>query len=115
MRNTIIMLPLAVLAFTATFVIPLVIAVLLIKALLKYLNEGKGSNPFIKQSLSDVIKKYREQKGFTQEYVASALGVSRQAVSKWETGKAEPSTSNLFALAKLFDVPIEEFMKEIEV
>ena len=49
----------------------------------------------------------------TQEFVAEALGVSRQAVSKWETGAADPSTSNLLALAKLFGIPAEELLREI--
>ena len=47
----------------------------------------------------------------TQEFVAEAIGVSRQAVSKWENGSSDPSTSNLIALAKLFNVPVEELIK----
>ncbi len=35
----------------------------------------------------------------TQEFVAETLGVSRQAVSKWESGASDPSTTNLMALA----------------
>ena len=50
----------------------------------------------------------------TQEFVAEAVGVSRQSVSKWEQGISEPSTSNLFALAKLFGVSVEELLKEVE-
>ena len=96
-------------------VLPLIIGVLLIKALIKYLNSDKGANPVIKKSLAQAIKNHREAKGYTQEFVAEKLGVSRQAVSKWEKGTTEPSTSNLFALAKLLDMPIEEFMKEIQV
>ena len=95
-------------------VLPLIIGVLLIKALIKYLNSDKGANPVIKKSLAQAIKNHREAKGYTQEFVAEKLGVSRQAVSKWEKGTTEPSTSNLFALAKLFDMPVEEFMKEIQ-
>ena len=95
-------------------VLPLIIGVLLIKALIKYLNSDKGANPVIKKSLGQVIKNHREAKGYTQEFVAEKMGVSRQAVSKWEKGTTEPSTSNLFALAKLFDMSIEEFMKEIQ-
>ena len=95
-------------------VLPLIIGVLLIKALIKYLNSDKGANPVIKKSLGQAIKNHREAKGYTQEFVAEKLGVSRQAVSKWEKGTTEPSTSNLFALAKLFDMSIEEFMKEIQ-
>lgn len=37
-------------------------------------------------ALSDNIKKAREKQGFSQEYIADKLNVSRQAVSKWETG-----------------------------
>ena len=53
-----------------------------------------------------------ELRQMTQEFVAEALGVSRQAVSKWETGTADPSTSNLLALAKLFGVPAEELLHQ---
>lgn len=50
----------------------------------------------------------------TQEFVADALGVSRQAVSKWESGKSDPSTTNLIALAKLFGIPPEDLLREIK-
>ncbi|WP_294647476.1 helix-turn-helix transcriptional regulator, partial [uncultured Faecalibacterium sp.] len=50
----------------------------------------------------------------TQEFVAETIGVSRQAVSKWENGTSDPSTSNLFALAKLYGVSVEELLKEVE-
>ena len=46
--------------------------------------------------------------------IAEAVGVSRQSVSKWEQGVSDPSTSNLFALAKLFGVSVEELLKEVE-
>lgn len=42
--------------------------------------------------------------------MAEALGVSRQAVSKWENGTSEPSTANLMALAKLYGVPVDELL-----
>ena len=50
----------------------------------------------------------------TQEFVAETIGVSRQAVSKWEKGDSDPSTSNLFALAKLYGISVEELLKEVE-
>ena len=50
----------------------------------------------------------------SQEQLAEKLGVSRQSVSKWEQGISDPSTSNLFALAKLFGVSVEEILKEVE-
>lgn len=45
--------------------------------------------------------------------MAESLGVSRQAVSKWESGASDPSTSNLLALAKLFQVSPEELLNHI--
>jgi transcriptional regulator with XRE-family HTH domain len=50
----------------------------------------------------------------TQEYVAEALNVSRQAVSKWEPGAAEPSPSNLLALAKLYGVDPGDLLKGVQ-
>ena len=50
----------------------------------------------------------------TQEFVAERLGVSRQAVSKWENGTSDPSTSNLLALAKLYGVSPEELLKQAQ-
>ena len=48
------------------------------------------------------------------EFVAEAVGVSRQAVSKWETGAADPSTANLLALAKLYGVSPEELLHNVQ-
>ncbi len=59
------------------------------------------------RSLGELLRHYRELCNVTQEFVASQLNVSRQSVSKWELGLAIPSTSNLFALAKLYNIPIE--------
>ena len=50
----------------------------------------------------------------TQEFVSETLGVSRQAVSKWENGTSDPSTSNLIALANLYGVSAEELLKSVE-
>ena len=43
-----------------------------------------------------------------------SIGVSRQAVSKWENGASDPSTSNLLALAKLYGISAEDLLKEVE-
>ncbi len=67
-----------------------------------------------KSTLGEIIKNHRVRCGMTQEYVAEALNVSRQAVSKWETDSAEPSTSNLLALAKLFGISAAELLQNIE-
>ena len=92
------------------------IVVLLIRALRKYLSDGKtnAETQTVRRSLGEVIKYHRTRCGMTQEFVAESLGVSRQAVSKWENGTSEPTTSNLLALAKLFDVPAEDLLRSIE-
>ena len=46
--------------------------------------------------------------------IAQVMGVSRQAVSKWESGASDPSTTNLMALAKLFGVSAEDLLKEAQ-
>ena len=89
--------------------------ILLVKALLKYLNEHNASQETVavRKSLGETIKEYRTQKQMTQEFVAEQLGVSRQAVSKWENGTSDPSTSNLLALAKLFGISAAELLKNV--
>lgn len=53
------------------------------------------------------ISELRKEHGFSQEYVAGQLGVSRQAVSKWEGDQTSPDTNNLIRLAALFGVAVE--------
>ena len=65
-------------------------------------------------SLSDNLRALRKQKGYSQEQLAERLNVSRQAVSKWENGASDPSTSNLLALAKLYGISAEDLLKEVE-
>ena len=60
------------------------------------------------------ISARRKDKGLTQEALANILGVSNQAVSKWESGASDPSTTNLMALAKLFGVSAEDLLKEAQ-
>ena len=89
---------------------------LVIKALRKYVGERdvRPETVQVRRSLGEAIKDYRTQRNMTQEFVAEQLGVSRQAVSKWESGTSEPSTSNLLALAKLFELPVEELLRGVE-
>lgn len=87
---------------------------LLIKALRKYtksepVRRAKAEDA---KTLGEVLKKRRMDCKMTQEFVAETLGVSRQAVSKWESGASDPSTTNLMALAKLFGTTAEELLKE---
>ena len=62
-------------------------------------------------SLSQNIKNKRKELKLSQEYIADQLGVSRQAVSKWETGQSEPTASNLTELAALFDISLSELVE----
>ena len=68
----------------------------------------------VRRPLSQIIKEHRVRCGMTQEFVAQSLGVTRQAVSKWESGTSDPSTGNLLELARLFGVPAEELLNGAE-
>ena len=87
-----------------------------IKALKKYnrSEEVRKEKAEVRRSLGEVLKEHRVRCKMTQEFVAESLGVSRQAVSKWETGTADPSTSNLLALAKLIGISAEELLRSVE-
>ena len=88
--------------------------VLLVRALLKYLrsDEVRKEKAETKKTLGEALKAHRTRCNMTQEFVAESLGVSRQAVSKWESGASDPSTSNLLALARLYGVSAEELLRE---
>lgn len=58
------------------------------------------------QRLADL----RRSKGFSQEGLARKLGLSRQAVSKWERAESSPDTENLISLAKLYGVSLDELL-----
>ena len=73
--------------------------------------EVRQESAVVKKILGETIKAYRMERNMTQEFVAESLGVSRQAVSKWEKGTSDPSTSNLLALAKLYGVSAEELLR----
>ena len=57
-------------------------------------------------TLGKRLKELRTQSGFSQEMVAERIGVSRQAVTKWESGRTIPTAENLAALAQLYQVPL---------
>lgn len=58
--------------------------------------------------LSEQIRTYRQRRGLSQEALAERMGVSRQAVTKWEAGKARPSTEKLLQLSQVLEVPLEQ-------
>lgn len=59
----------------------------------------------------DKLKKERELKNWSQEYLAEKIHVSRQSVSKWETGKNYPSIEIIIDLSDLFGISIDELLK----
>lgn len=63
-------------------------------------------------NLGNRIKNLRNERHLSQEYVAEQIGVSRQSVSKWESGVSRPRTGNLICLAELFDVSLDAFTQE---
>lgn len=89
--------------------------IFLIRILLKYIHSKsiRQEKLIVRKSFGEALKEYRTQCKMTQEFVAEAIGVSRQAVSKWENGTSDPSTSNLLALAKLYGISVEELLKEV--
>lgn len=87
--------------------------VLVVKALKKYIasKEVREEKKVVAKNLGEVLKAHRMRCQMTQEFVAETLGVSRQSVSKWENGASDPNTSNLVALAKLYNVSPEELLR----
>ena len=90
--------------------------ILIVRCLLKYLisTDVRHEKAIIRKSLGEVLKENRIRCKMTQEFVSESIGVSRQAVSKWENGASDPSTSNLLALAKLYGISAEDLLKEVE-
>ena len=62
--------------------------------------------------LHQKILAHRKRMGLSQEELAARLGVSRQAVSKWELGTSTPDPSNIVALAKLFGITTDELLMD---
>lgn len=63
-------------------------------------------------ALSEKLYELRKKRALSQEQLAEQLGVSRQAISKWESGKAVPETDTLISISKYFDVSLDYLMKE---
>ena len=64
--------------------------------------------------IANRLQKLRKEKGYSQEQLAEALGISRQAVSKWERAESSPDTDNLICLAKLYGVSLDELLSTDE-
>ncbi|MCD8381708.1 MAG: helix-turn-helix domain-containing protein [Clostridiales bacterium] len=63
-------------------------------------------------TFGDKILKLRKEKGLSQDALAELLGVSRQAISKWELGEAMPDISNIIQLSQFFHVSLDFLMND---
>ena len=62
--------------------------------------------------LSDKIIRLRKSNGMSQEELADKLGVSRQAISRWEMGTAMPDATNILQLSRLFQVTTDYLLND---
>ena len=113
----------------AIFAVIIVLIVLAIRALKKYMrskpdekviqsdspvNPSNSDNNKNKKPLGDILKELRVKNNMTQEFVAESLSITRQAVSKWESGNSSPSMANLISLSKLYKTSLEDIVKNME-
>ena len=61
-------------------------------------------------NIADRIQSLRKRQGLSQEELADSVGVSRQAVSKWERAESAPDTDNIIALARLYGTSLDELL-----
>lgn len=61
---------------------------------------------------NEKLKMLRKENNLTQEELAEKLNVSRQAITKWESGEGTPDIENLKQISRLFDITIDELVKE---
>ena len=63
-------------------------------------------------TLGERIKEQRQKLAYSQEKIAELVGTSRQAVTKWETGRSIPCMENLITLAEIFGISLDELINE---
>ena len=63
-------------------------------------------------NLSEKLYSLRKKSGLSQEQLAEKLGVSRQAISKWEIGVSQPECDKLILISKYFNVSIDYLLKD---
>lgn len=112
-----IIIPILIIRYGIPLVISLLLIIVLVLAIRRLRREERASKTPEKvaerKTLGEVIASHRSDAHMTQEFVAQQLGVSRQAVSKWESGATEPSTTNLMALARLFEMEPADLLREV--
>lgn len=65
-------------------------------------------------NMADRIQYLRKTKGLSQEELANKVGVSRQAVSKWESGQGTPDIEKIITMSELFEVTTDYILKGVE-
>ena len=61
--------------------------------------------------ISNQIKKFRQRDGYSQEFLAEKMFVSRQTISNWENNKSYPDIHNLLMMCNLFNVSLDDLVK----
>lgn len=107
---------LAIIIFSVLiFLVKLYILTLVTLALRKYLKtynvNKRGSK--IKKLLGESIKDHRIKSKMTKEFIAETIGVEKETVSNWENNSVEPNLDNIFCLAKLFEINVDELFQNV--
>lgn len=63
-------------------------------------------------NFSEKLKEIRKNEGLSQEQLAEKIGVSRQAITKWETGKGLPDVENMVIIAEIFKTTLDELLRD---
>ena len=63
-------------------------------------------------AFQDELYRLRKEHGFSQQKLAEKIGVSRQAISRWELGEVVPDTANILALSRVFGVTADQLLQE---
>lgn len=75
------------------------------------MNKVKDSN----QNIAKAVLKIRQDNKLSQEQFAEMVGVTRQAVSRWEMGVSVPNINTLIRISEKFDIPVDEMLKSGDV
>ena len=66
-------------------------------------------------SIANRLQELRKSKNFSQEQLAEQLGVTRQAVSKWESDQGCPDVSNIIKMSVIYNVPTDYLLKGVDI
>ena len=88
---------------------------MLLGAIIKVQSNKKGDMRMTDMTMGQRIAVRRKLKNMSQEALAEQLQVSRQAISKWESGRGYPNIDSLRAIAKFFSVTVDDLLSSDEV